>query len=203
MKTKIIVALILLTSMNMLFSANYVLTVGDESYDVSLDTDTKIKVGGEYISINLKQKNILLYSTGGFSFQHPKQYSPSKTELDSEISQTVIMTPLGSVLMIQQYTNFNPTSLLELMVNQVTKEERDYGYEIESFEKTKTLSDGKVLNGLVVTSKYEGSDIKRSFYTYGLKDSGLFIMTQIDYEIEPVGEKLIEDIFKSLIIKIK
>ena len=63
MKTKIIVALILLTSMNMLFSANYVLTVGDESYDVSLDTDTKIKVGGEYISINLTQKNICLLYT--------------------------------------------------------------------------------------------------------------------------------------------
>lgn len=203
MKTKIMVALILLTSMNMLFSANYVLTVGDESYDVSLDTDTKIKVGGEYISINLTQKNILLYSTDGFSFQHPKQYSPSKTELDGDISQTVIMTPLGSVVMIQEYSSFDPTSLIDIMVSEVTKEERNYGYEIESNEKTMTLSDGKVLKGLVVTSKYKGSDIKRGFYTYGLKDSGLFIMTQIDYEIEPIGDRLIEDIFKSLIIKIK
>lgn len=84
------------------------------------------------------------------------------------------------------------------MFDEVTKEERDYGRKIESIETAIKLSGGKTLKGKVVTSKYRGSDIKRYFYTYGIKDAGLFIMTQIDYESEPNAESVIEGVINSL-----
>lgn len=198
MKIRILVTLLFLSMAKVSFAANYILTIDKESHDVSLDKETRIKVGDNYVFVKLAQKDIFLYATDNFSFEHPSQYAPSKSDLGNGILQTAMMTPLGSVVLVQEYLNLDPSGLIDLMINEITKEEREYGYKIESSQKSITLSDGKVLNGKVVTSKYKGSDIKRVFYTYGIKDSGLFIMTQIDYEVESSGESLINEVIGSL-----
>ncbi|WP_028865608.1 hypothetical protein [Psychromonas aquimarina] len=204
MNIRILISLLFLFFAKISFAENYVLTIGKESYELSLDKEVRIKVGEHYVSAKLKQKDYLTYTTGNFSFEYPKQYSPSKSDLGGGIFQTAMMTPLGTVVLIQEYTNIDPSSLLDLMINEVTKEEREYGYKLESRPLSTTLSDGTVLNGKVVTSKYKGSDIERLFYTYGIKDSGLLIMTQIDYEIASSGdEDVINRLIKSLKVTMK
>ena len=203
MKTQLFVALLLLSMTTGSFAANYILTIGSESYDLSLDEETRIKVGEDYVAVKLEQKNILLYATENFSFEHPSQYSPSKSNLGDGISQTAMMTPLGSLVLIQEYLNLDPSNLIDLMVNEITKTEREYGYQIETSDHSTTLADGKVLNGKVVTSKYKGSDIKRYFYTYSTKDSGLFIITQVDYEIDPDADSIIDRAVNSLQIEMQ
>ena len=198
MNIRILAALLLLLASKSSFAANYQLTVDGDLHDLSLDEEVQIKVGDEYVSIKLEQKDIFVFSTDSFSFEHPSQHSPSKSDLGDGIFQTAVMTPLGSLLMIQEYLNLDPSSLLDFMINEITKEERQYGYKIESTEQTLTLSDGKVLQGKVVTSKYRDSDIKRFFYTYSAKDAGLFIMTQVDFSVEPDGESLIDAAVNSL-----
>lgn len=203
MKIKILVALIFLPLVNTSFAANYILTIGNERHEISLDKTEQIKIGDSYVSVKLEQKDVLTYSSENFSFEYPRRYSPSKSDLGDGILQTAMMTPLGSVVMVQEYLTINPSGLIDLMINEVTKEEREYGYKIKSSDISITLSDGKRLKGKVVTSKYKGSDIKRYFYTYGVKDSGLFIMTQIDYESEPSAEALINQVINSLKITMK
>jgi hypothetical protein len=168
-----------------------------------LDKDTKIKIGGKYVPVKLVQKDVLAFKSGNFSFEYPRQYSPSRSDLGSGIFQTAMMTPLGSLVMIQEYLNLNPSSLIDLMANELTKEEREYGYKIESSSASMTLSNGKILSGKVVTSKYKGSDIKRFIYAYGAKDSGLLIVTQVDYEVEPDAAALIAMVLESLNITMK
>ncbi|MGL1933274.1 MAG: hypothetical protein OCC45_16190 [Desulfotalea sp.] len=203
MKIRVLVILLVLSVTNVSFAGNYTLTIGNKSHDMSLDEETSIKVGDNYFPVKITQKNTFLYTGEYFTFEHPKQYSPSKSNLGNGIFQTAMMTPLGSLVMIQEYNNLNPSNLIDLMIAEITKEERNYGYKIESSEKSITLADGKVLSGKIVTSKYKGSDLRRYFYTYGIKDSGLFIMTQVDYEIEPKGEEVIDMFLNSLKISIK
>jgi hypothetical protein len=198
MKIKILIAALILSLSPMAFADNYILTIDGDSYEISLDKEMQLKIGNKPVAVKLQQKEILTYKTDSFSFEHARQYTPSTTNLGDGVYQTVMMTPLGSVIMIQEYQTMNPKSLIDIMINEVTKEERDYGYKIESFKKSIKLSDGKILNGKVVTSKYRGSDIKRYFCTYGIKDAGLFIMTQIDYESEPSAESAIERVINSL-----
>lgn len=198
MRIPLQIALILLFIANLAVAKNYTLTIDDEQHDLSLGEVSRIKVGDRYISVKLEQKDIFIYETENFSFQHPRQYSPSKTDLGDGLFQTAMMTPRGTVVMIQEYLNLNPTQLMDLMVNEVTKEEKEYGYTIESKPTSLTLSDGKVIEGRVVTSKYKGADIERGFYMYGLKDSGLFIMTQIDYVIGENDKPFIEEFLNSL-----
>ncbi len=200
---KMLSVLLLVCMAQVSIAANYVLKIGDDSYEISLDKGIKIQVGGKYLPVKLVQKEVLTYKTDNFSFEHPRQYSPSKSDVGGGIFQTAMMTPLGSVVLVQEYLSLDPSSLVDLMVKEVTKEEREYGYRIKSSNASVTLSDGNVLKGKVVTSKYKGSDIKRFIYTYGAKDSGLLIMTQFDFETEPSAETLIADVIGSLKVTMK
>ncbi len=198
MKTKFVIILALVSLSQALFAANYVLKIGEETYEISLDESINVQVGNKTLPVKLELKETLTFKTKNFSFQHPNEYTPSKSDLGSDIYQTAMITPLGSVVMIQEYLSLDPTDLIDLMVSELTKEEQEYGYEIESSESSITLSDGKVLGGKVVTSKYKGTDIKRGIYVYGIKDSGLLVVTQFDYEIDANGETLLMNIMDSL-----
>lgn len=203
MKYKFLTFLAFVLSTPLAFSGNYVLTINDKEYDLSLGEKERIKVGDQYLSIILNQKDNLIFKTDNFSFQHPSKYSPSKNDLGNGIYQSAMMTPLGTVVLVQEYSSIDPSGLVDLMVNEVTKEERNYGYDIKSSPDSLTLSDGAKLTGKVVVSKYKGSNIKRNIYTYGMKDSGLLIMTQIDYGLASSDEEIIKNFFDSLLITIK
>ncbi len=203
MMYKFLVVLAFSATAQLAFAGNYVLTIDKEPFDLTLGEAKRIKVDDQFFSVKIEQKSILTYTTDSFSFQYSNKYAPSKSDLGEGIFQTAMVTPLGSLVLVQEYQNMNPSGLMGMMINEVTKEERKYGYKIKSASNSITLSDGKKITGKVVTSKYKGSDIKRFFYTYGIKDSGLFIMTQIDYAIDSNNEEFIEKFINSLIITMK
>lgn len=203
MKNGMMAGLFFVVIANLSFAGNYILTVDGESHELSLDNKIEIEVGNKTVSAVLRQKDHLLYKTESFSFEHQKEYSPSHTDLGDGVLQTAMMTPLGTVIMIQEYSTIDPSGMMDLMINEITKEEREYGYKIDSKPITTTLSNGKVLNGKVVTSKYLESDIERYFYTYGVKDSGLFIITNIDYEIASGDQDVIDRFMESLTITLE
>ncbi len=203
MKYKFLTLLTLALSTQLAFAGNYILTINNKQYDVALGETEKIKVGDQYLNIKVDKKDILTFRTENFSFQHKSKYSPSKTDLGDGIYQTAMVTPLGTAVMIQEYDSLDPTGLVDFMVNEVTKEEKDYGYVVKSSPDSLTLSDGTKLSGKVVVSKYSGSHIKRFFYTYGKKDAGLLFMTQIDYEMAAEDEEVINHFFESLLITMK
>ena len=116
MKMRILTILLFLIFTKISLAANYTLTIGEESYDVSLGKESRIKIDDRYLTIKLEKKDIFTYTTENFSFQHSMQYSPSKTDLGSDIFQTAMMTPLGTVIMVQEYLSLDPTVLMDLMV---------------------------------------------------------------------------------------
>ncbi|MBX2869577.1 MAG: hypothetical protein KTR18_12920 [Acidiferrobacterales bacterium] len=190
-------------SFSQLSSADYILKIGEDAYEMFLDEEVLIEVDGKYLPVSLFQKDILTYQTDNFSFEYPKDYSPSKTDLGDGVYQSALITPLGSLVLIQEHLTSDPSGLIDLMIHELTKEEQEYGYRITSADTSITLSDGTYLEGKIVTSKYKGSDIDRIIYTYGVKDSGLLIVTQVDHESEPTGEELISGIIDSLKISMR
>lgn len=198
MKYKYLMLISLLLTTQSAFAGNYILKINGQSYDLSLGSEEQIKVGEQLLTVQVDQKATLTYQTNNFSFQYPSKYSPSRSDLGNGIYQTALVTPLGAVVMVQEYTTMDPSALLDLMINELTKEEREYGYTIESNPSPLTLSSGIKLNGKVVTSRYKGSDIKRYLYTYGARDSGILIMTQIDYEVGLADEAVLNQFIDTL-----
>ena len=185
---------------NISFAGNYVLTIDKKGYDISLGEELQIQLDDRSVSVSIIQKDNLIFKTDSFSFEYPKIYSPSTADLGGGIIQTTMFTPLGAGVVVQEYTNMDPSHLIELMISEITKEEREYGYKIKSKKTSMTLSDGTILNGKVVTSKYKGSDIKRVFYTYSARDAGLFIMTQIDFDVASSDKSVIDKVIKTFSI---
>ncbi|MGH1427346.1 MAG: hypothetical protein ACRBEE_05365 [Arenicella sp.] len=184
-------------------AGNFILSIDGENYDVSLGKDETIKIGDKELIVKIEQKETLTYQSDFFSFDHSNKHAPSKSTLDAGLFQTAMITPLGALVLVQEYSTLNPSSLVGLMINEVTKEEKQYGYEITEEASERTLADGTVLKGKVVFSKYKGSDIKRYLYTYGKKDAGILVMTQIDYELAKEDEAMINQFFKTLNVDIQ
>lgn len=195
MKLTVIFLILLIPTISL--AENYILTVGNDVHEIALDKEVRIKIGDSHVSVKLEENDTFLYTDESFSFEHPKEYSPSKSEVENGIFQTVVMSPLGSAVIIQEYSYIEPSSLMDLMVKTLTKEERAYGYKIESKKASTTLSDGKTLNGKVATSTYKNKDITRYFYAYSFKDSGLFIITIID-GVDPNGDSLVDQVISTL-----
>jgi hypothetical protein len=182
-------------------AGNYTVTINNTPHDFSLGEEKTVSVDGQNLTITLVQKDIVEFARDNYSFKHSSKFNPSTTQLDEGITQTAMMTSLGTVVIVQEYTTINPAGMISLMINEVTKEERQYGYDINSSPTSVTLQDGTVLTGQIVTSKYPGTDIKRYVLAYGAKDRGLLVMTQIDYSLASAEESVIKTFLDTLNIK--
>ncbi|MDM7859434.1 hypothetical protein QTP81_02300 [Alteromonas sp. ASW11-36] len=183
-------------------AGNYILKIDGKLYEIGLGEQTEVRIGDKVVSVSLDQKAVLTYSSQYFSFDHPREFVPAKSDLGSGLYQTATMTPLGSVVLVQEYTTMSPVSLLDLMINEITKVERQYGYNITEEPKAITLKDGKVVKGKMVYSKYNDTDIERFIGVYGNRDSGVLIMTQIDFGIDSGSQPFIQGVLDSLVLKL-
>ena len=200
MLRKLMLALLMTTAAPVL-AGNFYITIDGKRHEVALDQSTQIKIGNQTFDVMLEQKAVLKFDSQSFSFEHPKEYTPGKSELDSQIHQTSVMTPLGTVVLVQEYFSLNPEGLIDLMVNEVTKEERQYGYKISEEAHVITLADGKTIKGKRVYSKYPGSNIERFIGAWGKGDAGILVMSQIDYDIDKDADNFLKVVFDSMVIK--
>jgi hypothetical protein len=202
MRTLVKLAVVFFLIQEPVFAGNYTITINNTKHDFSLGEERQLNIGGQTLSVKLEQKDTVEFIRQNYSFKHPSKYNPSTTEVEEGIIQTAMMTPLGTVVIVQEYLTLDPTSLIDLMVNEVTKEERQYGYKINSTPASVNLADGTVLKGKEVTSTYPGTDIKRYILAYGKRDSGILIMTQIDNNLASAEAQVIQTFFDTLAIQL-
>ena len=182
---------------SMASAGNYIITIDGEDYEVSLGETRDIEVKGNKLSFELKQKEVLTHLEEGFTFDHPRQFIPAKTDLGDGVTQTVVMTPLGSTIILQDYQSLNPAGLLDLMINELVKQELEYGYEINEESDNVELSDGKAVAGKRVYSIYNGETIERFVGTYGHRDAGMLLIIQ-EFQGDADSKVLIDTVLESL-----
>jgi len=54
-------------------------------------------------------------------------------------------TPLKTTIIIQEYTTISPMLAMDYMIEDITKEERDYGFSISSEPSFMQLKDGNTI----------------------------------------------------------
>jgi len=197
--------LILLTvaTINSTQAADFVITINGVSQEIDLAQEVNLILPDQTsLKVTLHQKEYLRFSGDLFSFEHKSNVRPSRQDLGDGIFQTIIVTPLGTGLIVQEYTQMNPINLIDLMLNEVTKEEVDYGYKYS--EKTVTEKvDGITFKGKQAVTSYPGEEWIRSVLAYGKKDKGVLILTFIEKENYESEKLLIEDLWKSIKIDLK
>ena len=94
-----------------------------ESADVTLP-------GGKQSKVTLERNDFATFSGGSFSFVHPSGISVTKTDLGENITQYLMASALGTIVVVQEYGKMNPVSLNQLMLQEMTKESVQAGAEL-------------------------------------------------------------------------
>jgi len=181
---------------------DYRIEIDGNSFDIGLDEVKNLSLpGGQNLSIRLTQKEYIRYESQYLSFSHKNEYKPYRTDLGNGIFQTVISTAVGSAVMVQEYTNLDPTELVGLMLRELTKEEVEYGYEYEERKVSKKVENIEIRGREAITT-YKDTRWTRTVYAYGKKDSGVLIITAIEKDNVAKDKHLISHFWKTLRIKL-
>ena len=180
---------------------NYQLIINGKTETIDVDQKIIYKTpNGENIEIELKQKPILSYSDNFVSFEYPKEYKPTKTDLGSGIEQIAIFSSLGTGVMIQEYSTMNPETMNELMLTEITKERIEYGYKMKRKDFTHKTKSGQEITGIKATLKYQDDIQEYIIASFGQKDKGVLVMTMINDEFRKQEKIILETFYDSLFL---
>jgi hypothetical protein len=170
----------LISSLTFAQNGNYILIINNDSIQISIDDTRQYETSsGEKLSLKVIQPNILTYSDDMISFNYHKSLNVSNTEIETGIEQCLVMKSTGNGFMIQKYSRINPSSLMELMLNELTKESISYGYTKKEKSFKKTLMSGQTIEGIQATLTYKGEDEIYTVAAYGKKDEGIIVITML------------------------
>ena len=97
----------------------------------------------------------------------------------------------------------NPSGIIDMMLNELTKEEAHYGYKITKLETTKTLADGTELTGKMAVSTYKEIESTKHVLCYPARDAGLIIITMFEKETPPEDRQIIDLFWRTLKVSLK
>lgn len=183
---------------------NYILTIDGKSYDIDLGARATVTLlDGRKVQVELKKKDVAVFKTANFSFSHPGHVTPARTDLGDGVSQTMVATPTGTLVMVQEYSGMNPSGLVDLMLTELTKEEAQYGYDITKTPVTKKLADGRTATGKRAVSKYRTNEYERYVVCCGVRDAGIVIITQVEKAAPREDVAMIDLFWKTMSVSMK
>jgi hypothetical protein len=180
----------------------YKLTIGDVTIDIDPGETLDVTMpDGKQTKVTLSLNDFATYAGAMFSFVHPTDVAVSKTELDQHIHQYLMASALGTLIIIQEYGTMNPTSLDDLMLQELTKESVAAGGELTQQPGSRTLADGKQLTGLTAKVKTNADTTDFEILGYGTSDRGVLVVTRVDESNAAKEGGMIDKFWESLQLK--
>lgn len=165
-----------------------------ESADVTLP-------GGKKSKVTLERNDFATFSGGSFSFVHPSNISVTKTDLGEGITQYLMASALGTIVVVQEYGKMNPVSLNQLMLQEMTKESVQAGAALTQEPTTRKLADGRELTGIRAQVKTRTDTADFEIVGFGRADQGLLFITRVAGEDAATEKPLIDKFWQSLKLK--
>jgi len=179
---------------------DYNLIIDGKTWDITLDKPETITLpDGKRVRITLNKKPFATFTTEAFNFQYPTQYTPARTNLGDGVHQTVIVTPLGAAIMVQEYRDLDPSNLADLILGEMIVDEKAAGYRITKTDVKKRTADGKILVGKRAVCTIPGTDLEVSVYAFGRRGVGVTIVTMRDNALpDPQGDAMLERFWRTI-----
>jgi hypothetical protein len=186
-------------SANCFGQQNYVVQLGDSTYDVSLDSSYQITIAGKKINLSLKQKNILTLEDTLFSLSYLSGFQVTKSAIDPKVDQYLILTADATGFILQAFRTINPTGLNETMLRETTKQNISYGYSMQRQDTSRTLKSGQIIPVNKATLTFKDTKYVVEVASIGSRDEGIMIIT-IDSGLDYTGKgkELIRLLWESL-----
>ncbi|GGE28087.1 hypothetical protein [Psychroflexus planctonicus] len=200
MKNTLLLSLIFVANLySVTAQETYTLYLNGEAHEIELNENYTKKIGKEEIEFQLKAKDTLYYEDELMRFAYLRLNPISKVELDETIDQIMMMTAEGTGVIVQKYLSINPIFLNEMMLNEVTKESLNYGFDLKRDEYQKTLKSGQTLTVQNATLTYKDEVNIYEVATIGGNDQGIMVMTiAMDNNPDTMGKQLINLLWSTL-----
>ena len=181
---------------------NFVLSIDGQEVGIDLGESIEVTAAdGQRMKVSLKRAEQVTFHGGMLSFTHRGDLTVSSTTLDKDITQHLLASANGTVIIVQEYTGLDPTSLLELMLTTITEEPVAAGGKLTKAESTREVP-GRQLKGLKAEVASGSDKTHVEAYTVGTKGKGLVIITQLSDDYREVDQGLLDGFWKSLEIKL-
>lgn len=181
---------------------NYEISINGKSHDIDLKETLEVKLkDGTKLAIVLTKKEFAVFSDKFVSFEHRGDTGVSSQDLGSGITQLMSATATGTLMMIQEYQTLDPSGLVAMLMNELTKEAVQYGHEKLEKPIERTLASGVVLKGVQATLTYKGDESYWEVLAYAKKDTGIIVATHIDKEFLKKEKSVLERFWRTLNVK--
>ncbi|MER9135701.1 hypothetical protein NKI20_05260 [Mesorhizobium sp. M0830] len=180
------------------------LTIDGVTVDIDPGESTSMTLpGGRKSKVTLERNDFATFSGSDFSFVHPSDISVTKTDLGDDITQYLMASALGTIVVVQEYGKMNPVSLSQLMLQEMTKESVQAGAELTQQPTTRKLADGKELTGIRAQVKTRTDTADFEIVGSGVAEHGLLFITRIAEEDVATEKPLIDKFWQSLKVKLQ
>ncbi|PBB66532.1 hypothetical protein CK228_21075 [Mesorhizobium sp. WSM4312] len=178
------------------------LTIDGVAVDIDPGESRTITLpGGKQSKVTLERNDFATFSGDSFSFVHPSGISVTKSDLGENITQYLMASALGTIVVVQEYGKMNPVSLNQLMLQEMTRESVQAGATLTQQPTTRKLADGKELTGIRAEVKTRTDTAYFEIVGYGLADQGLLFVTRVGSEDLATEQPLIDKFWESLKVK--
>jgi len=195
---RIAAALLLAFGAGVVLAGGYVLTVDGKVVELDLDKDAELLVGGKPVAVRLQRKEVQQFRDGGLRFDYPASVQPSTTDINANVHQVMLVSANGNGAIVQRYTGLDPNALVDLMVSETTDEEVAAGYKRKIAPTTRTLADGRVLNGKQARTESKDESWSRTIVASGNAGGGYLVVTMMEDERAATDAAMIERFWKTL-----
>jgi|SRR5690606_13269597 len=196
---KTLLFIFLISNLTIFSQEDYQIEIDGKKYNIELDKSYTLKINNKNAEVSVTQKDTLTYIDDKISFKYLKEFNIATTTIEAGIEQLMLMTAEGSGIIIQKYDGINPTFLNEMMINEVTKESINYGFELQRQDYDYILKSGQKIriNKAVLTYR---SDVNIYEVTsLGSRDEGvLFMSMEMIDSYNSKGKKLIKMFWETL-----
>ena len=181
---------------------SFKLSVGQQELEINPgDTLDLTLPDGSKTKVTLTRNEFAAYSAAKFSFLHPSAFSVTKSDLGQGITQHLLASAVGTIVIVQEYETLDPSTLIQLMLQEMTKESVAGGATITQAPATRKTPAGKTLTGITATEAGKSDTAGYEIFGYGNDGSGLLVITRLDRANKQQDTPMIEKFWESFEVK--
>jgi hypothetical protein len=178
---------------------NYTIVIDGRAYPIDLDkTITANSKSGTKIEVTLKQNQYSLFAKDQVSYEYPSRLSVTSSQIEDGITQHLMVSAVGTLVLVQMYDDTKPSSLTELMMTELTDEDIAAGAVFEKAPHQRTLADGTVMTGLRGTLKAPKDEVTIEVLTLDVGQGGIIAITRHDTFTAPEEQEIIDRFWSTL-----
>ncbi|MEZ5924492.1 MAG: hypothetical protein R3D57_08900 [Hyphomicrobiaceae bacterium] len=181
---------------------NFVVTIDGREVGIDLGESLEVETSsGQKVQLSLRRAEKVTFRGALMSFVHRGDMAVSSTTLDKDITQHLLASANGTVIIVQEYEGLDPTTLLELMLTSVTEESIAAGAKMTKAETTRDAG-GQAIKGLKAEVVNGSDKTEVEAYTIGKDGKGVVIVTQMADDYHDIDQALLDEFWKSLALKL-